>query len=287
MFFTIICGINPLQVWRLWLQSFGAQVRFIPIWVDVAKNYHIIIGMVANEPNSNTLANQLADRMRCHILENGLRENDAYMTEADVAEKYQVSRSITREAVSRLRGVGILKSRQGKGLMVGKPDAIGVIQSVLPFVGRDREDLRDLMQLRSVLELGAVDLAVANATEDQIETFVELAEQYELAVNDSSNNLEQDRIELAFHGLILEMTGNKLVSGMHRVLVEFFHLAPKQVPDWGRSSTKAAWQHRAIAEAFRERDVELARSLLRQHLRHISGEDASKTDDIPPETVNQ
>ncbi len=241
--------------------------------------------MFASEPNTNTLANQLADQMRSHILENGLRENDAYMTEADVAEKYRVSRSITREAVSRLRGVGILKSRQGKGLVVGKPDAIGVMQRVLPFVGRDREDLRQLMQLRMVLELGAVDLAVANATEDQINAFGELAERYEKAVNDPAGELEQDRVELAFHGLILEMTDNKLVAGMHRILAEFFQLAPKHVPGWGRRSASAAvWQHRAIAEAFRMRDVELARSLLRQHLNQPPDDGPGVVEGTPSDT---
>ena len=217
--------------------------------------------MPSPEPNTDTLANSLAERIRRDILARGLKKDDLFMTEAGVVEHYQVSRNIAREAVSQLRALGVLKSRQAKGLLVASSNPVDLLSRSLPFFGNSAGQLRQLAQLRYVLETGAIDLAVLHAADEQVRELLDLAVEFEKVVGTS----REDEIELAFHSLLLKMSGNPLISGMHQVVVDYFQWAAR-VPGRIHGEPGTAWQHRAIAEAIRQRDVEQARALLRQHL---------------------
>lgn len=231
------------------------------------------------EPNSRTLANTLAERIRRRIVDEELDEGEFFMTESAVAEEYSVSRNIAREAVSQLRALGVLKSRQSKGLLVGRSSPVDLLQSSLPFFARTAADLRQLGQWRYTLEVGAIDLAVAHASEQQIQRLAELADEYERIFQRDPSNPKSDDVELEFHCLILEMTANPLIAGMYQVLAEYFRsyaVEARQSHQRLDATPDAAWQHRAIALAFKQRDAEQARALLRQHLHAMSGLDAGE-----------
>ena len=217
-------------------------------------------------PNSNTLANRLAEQIREEITDQQLMAGDFFMTGDEVAQRFGVSRGIAREAISQLRALGMLQSRQSKGLIVGKADLVGLLEQSLPFSGYDGQGLLVLAQLRYALEVGAVDLAVANATDEQLGRLTELASEYHDVTEQAGHNEIADELELAFHRLILEMTGNPLIAGMHGVLSDYFQHASEQVADWTACPPHTVWEHEAIALAFARRDTEMARAYLKKHL---------------------
>lgn len=231
--------------------------------------------MNQREPNMDTLANNLAGQIRRQIAEKGLQEGEFFMTGDELAKQYGVSRGIAREAISQLKALGILKSRQGKGLLVGRSDPVGLLGRSLPFYDQMPKDLRILEQLRYVLEIGAVDLAVSNASEEQIRQLGEFAREYrEEIANPGQNEQAIDEVELAFHGLILQMTGNPLVAGMHGVLSEYFAKAAANSPRYTETEPEAgyegtAWEHEAIVEGIQKRDLEMTRAYLRRHLKWV------------------
>lgn len=225
--------------------------------------------MSKSEPNTNTLGNMLADQMHADIVASGLQEDEFFMTGDQVAKHYGVSRSIARESLGQLRALGVLKSRQRKGLLVGRPDPIKLMSRWVPFYGRGTQgnELSRLAELRYVLELGAVDLAVPHASEDQVKRVCVLAERFEQVASKFGHNQEADRIDLAFHTLILEMTGNALIAGMHRVLSDYFLASTQEAPKPNEDPVSSIRAHHMIAEAFTRRDGEMVRSVLRSHLR--------------------
>ena len=226
--------------------------------------------MRKKEPNTDTLANSLADQIRREITEKGFQEGDLFMTGDEVAERYGVSRGITREAISQLRVLGALKSRQRKGLLVGRSDPVSLLDHSLPFYGKLPRDLRALEQLRYVLEVGAVELAVANATEEQRQRLIELAGKFrEETLKHDRNEKTIDEIELEFHGLILQMTDSPLISGMHQVLSAYFNKAVDNTTFNPQLAQEQACEHEAIAEGIQRRDLEMARAYLRRHLRWV------------------
>lgn len=222
--------------------------------------------MAVNEPNSDTLANTVAERIYRDIVAAGLHEGDFFMTGDAVVERYQVSRTIAREALSQLRGLGVLKSRQKKGLLVARPDPVKLTSHWVPLYcpASDPSAFRDLAQLRYALEMGAVDLAVSNASGEAIERLAALAADFERLAARAGHTRETDRIDLTFHKTILEMTGNPLISGMHRVLSNYFQVSTALDPL--DDATKAIREHHMVVDALRARDRDLVRTLLRSHL---------------------
>jgi len=218
------------------------------------------------EKNVHTLANTLADSIRRDTIEKNLHEGDFFMTVDQVGEHYGVSRTIAREAVSQLRGLGILESRQRRGLLIGSPNPIQLMSRWLPFYGRRRDGgkVHELAQLRYTLELGAVDLAISNCSKEDCERLAELASEFEEIAAACGHGRRADVADLPFHGLILQMTGNQLIAGMHGVLSDYFHASEKT--EQPSDVSKAIREHQMIVEAFRQRDCELARSVLRCHL---------------------
>jgi GntR family transcriptional regulator, transcriptional repressor for pyruvate dehydrogenase complex len=216
--------------------------------------------------HSDTLANTVADQILEDILTSDLQAGDLFMTGDQVRERYAVSRSVAREAVSRIQALGVLECRQRKGLLVARPDPVQLTKQWLPFYCRksDLDDLLTLAQLRYALEAGAVDLAVSHASEEQVETLAQRAAAFAAIAGKFGPNVEADQADLAFHKVILEMTGNILIAGMYRVISDYFH-ASTQLPLLTDAS-KAIREHQVIVEAFRRRDNETVRAVMRAHL---------------------
>ena len=217
----------------------------------------------------DTLAHELADRLRRRIQSERLGDGHLFMTEAQLAEEYEVSRTIAREAVSRLRGLGMLESRKRKGLIVRRPDPLRLLSHSLPSLVGSQQDFDELSRLRYVIEVGAIELAVTNATDEQIEQLAALADDFELAARNNEGNEREDELELAFHGLILQMTGSPMIAGMQQVLTEFFQAASHDAKHTKPAEDRTVWQHHEIAAAIRDRDIDRARSMMRLHFRGL------------------
>lgn len=213
-----------------------------------------------------TQVGELAQKIRERIQKERLPDGALFMTESQLAAEYGTSRTVTREAVSRLQALGILEGRKRKGLIVRHPDPLRLFQNSLPSLVSSPDDWRDLAQLRYALEVGAIELAVRTATDEQIQRLGDIAQELEKAVKKNARSARAVRLDLSFHSLILEMTGSRLIAGMQQVLVEFFRTTPRTKPS-SDSVHRICWEHRELFEAIRDRDVERARAMIRVQIR--------------------
>ncbi|WP_010584290.1 FadR/GntR family transcriptional regulator [Schlesneria paludicola] len=210
---------------------------------------------------------QLADRIRQQIEQDKLPDGELFMTEAEVAEKFEVSRTVAREAVGRLRAIGLLEGRQRKGLIVRHPDPVRLFSASLPSLARSEENMVELARFRYVLEVGAIELAVKNATDEQVDRLLVIAGEIKNTVNDRSGMKKQTKLDIAFHSLLLEMTGSPFIAGMQRVLIDFFRSIAVNSPPDAANAERIGWEHTELAAAIRDGDVERARAMIRVQVR--------------------
>lgn len=244
---------------------------------------------MAGESGMN-LSQQLAERLSRDIEQKRIPDGALFMTEAEVAEEYEVSRTVAREAVGQLKAIGLLEGRQRKGLIVRHPDPVRLFSASLPALARSEQDISELAQLRYVLEVGAIELAVKNATDEQVSRLENIAEQIKKAVRSRGGMKKETELDISFHSLLLEMTGSTLIAGMQRVLVDFFrsvshvsHVSPLDEPNVER----IAWEHTELAAAIRDRDLERARAMIRAQLRRYlpASEVGPRAVHSPPRTA--
>ena len=221
---------------------------------------------MATASRSETQAHELARKIRQRIQREQLADGCFFMTEAQLASEYGVSRTVTREAVSRLQALGILEGRKRKGLLVRHPDPLRLLSNSLPSLVASPVDWQELAQLRYALEVGAIELAIRAATDNQIERLADITQQMERALREDTESALSVGLDLDFHAQILQMTGSRLIAGMQQVLVQFFQIAP-HCEKTAASAERILWEHRELLNAIRDRDVERARAMIRLQFR--------------------
>src|SRR4051812_13592603 len=128
----------------------------------------------------NDLANDLkpisSDRM-ADIVELRLREyfkkklfkpGDQLPKELELAAALGVSRNVLREALSRLRMLGMVETRKKRGMVLAMPDVLGSFERVLDPLIMNDPTLQDLFELRLVLEMGLADILFINLTKKSV-----------------------------------------------------------------------------------------------------------------------
>lgn len=218
---------------------------------------------IAHE-GAQTQSERLAGELRRQIQESELEDGDFFMTESDLAETFDVSRTVAREAVGRLKSLGLLEGRKRKGLIVRRPDPLRLLTQTLPSLISSGDDLRELGMLRYALEVGSIELAVEHATEEQVGQLAAIVTKMEAAFGEEAKSVRFMELDLQFHALILSMTGSRMIAGMRNLLADFFNKLPLP-KNLSAAADRMIWEHRELYNAIRDRDVERARTMIRMH----------------------
>ena len=215
----------------------------------------------------DSLADKTADKLRTMIASSGLTPGEVFATEAELERKLKVSRPVVREAVSRIRALGLLDSRQCVGLIVANPDPIALFEKGFEGWVLNSLNLQQLAEFRYALEIGAIALAAVRASEEQLALLSELARKLKKETSGKSSNKTVD-VDLKFHCALLRSTHNDMLIRMHNVITAFFMRATGTMTNYAARHThlKAVREHYEIARAMNERDGPRARALLADHL---------------------
>ncbi|MGN7720487.1 FadR/GntR family transcriptional regulator [Chitinophaga sp. 22620] len=176
---------------------------------DLSKN----LGRV----KSNTMADDVEVKLRQYLKKMSLKPGDPLPKETDLAEALGVSRNVVREALSRLRMLGMIETRKRKGAVLASPDILQAFERVLDPLIIDDTTLRDIFELRLVLEMGLADLLYARMTSEDIDELEKIANS---EINKDKSFLVKN--EIAFHGKLYEMTGNGTLKRFQIMLLPIF-----------------------------------------------------------------
>jgi GntR family transcriptional repressor for pyruvate dehydrogenase complex len=191
-------------------------------------------------------------------------------SEMEMASRFGVSRTVVREAVSRLKSEGLVESRQGSGVFVREgnmdapfridPNIMDSIQSVLQVV-----------ELRQVLEGEIAALAAKRRTKTQMAAIKLALKRIDDDVDAGSNGVDAD---IVFHRRIAEATGNPHFLALIEFLFNFLRnatLVTRSIEATKATLTQQVKdEHRAIVEALSRQDAEAARAAARLHMERAS-----------------
>jgi len=215
---------------------------------------------------STPLAQRVVDGLKADILGGTLPPGTKVPSEAALTETYAVSRTVVREAVSRLQAEGLVETFQGRGsfvLAVPQPSTFSLETSAI----RTHHDVLDMVDFRIGVESEAAALAAAAVTPESAAAVREALDQ--LAEAGHEGAVEAD---FAFHRAIAVATGNRFYVDLLDALGPMMIMLPRtDLPD-EYSLTDAAHvervhrEHRAVADAVAAGDRDTARAAMRVHL---------------------
>jgi GntR family transcriptional repressor for pyruvate dehydrogenase complex len=216
-----------------------------------------------------SLADKVADAILERIVSNALRPGEPLPSERHLAEQFNVSRTVVREAVRTLSGKGILDVQSGRNIRVAAVSAATVRESMDLFLRSGRLGYDKLSEVRGSLETEIAGLAAMRATPAQIAELERLAARMEEIAADVEQAAHAD---VAFHRAIAASTENELyvllLDSIGGALVEIRRevLAAPLTRPHGNAALRA---HRRILACIAAHDRQGARRAMREHLAEV------------------
>ena len=205
---------------------------------------------------STTLTETLRERLRHDIILGSLAPASKLKLEA-LSRSYNVSVNTMRETLSRLSADGLVVAEGQKGF------------AVLPV---SVEDLREITEMRQLLECHGLRLSIANADLDWearvIAAYHKLS-RAEILVeeNPEEHGQEWERFNQEFHEALISNCRSRWLMLYRRAMYDhslryrMLSLKTKAFPRW-----QSANEHRRILDAALGHDAEAAAQLLARHI---------------------
>lgn len=169
------------------------------------------------DASKGTLADQVTAALKAHIASGEALPGSRLPTEPVLCERYGVSRTVVREAISRLKSAGLVEVRQGSGTVVSEGAHIKAF-TIEMDVGGSIDAVLRVTELRRGIEGEAAALAAQRHTPQQLQSIERALHAIDHAEQQGLDGVEED---LAFHLSISHATGNVLYPSLHEFIAQF------------------------------------------------------------------
>ncbi|MCB8814209.1 FadR/GntR family transcriptional regulator [Desulfosporosinus shakirovi] len=212
---------------------------------------------------SESIVNQIMQ-----AINNGeLKSGDKLPSEREMCNMFSVSRTVIRDALKILVGLGVVTTRHGMGAYINEVDGTEDISRLASLLQISRGTIEELFQVREVLESQAVIWCTQNANEQDLKQLEHIVRK-----GKELGDAEESKLALLdaeFHLKIVEAAGNRVLM---RLMVNLLDLLGENraralmVPGRQRLSVL---DHETIVEAIILRNPDLAHQRMLSHLANV------------------
>lgn len=222
----------------------------------------------AQRRRPRSLALELVESLGDRIREGRLATGDKLPTEAAIMGEFGVSRTVVREAISKLQAAGLVQTRHGIGTFVtGVGEAPGF--RIGPEQFGTLRDVIAVLELRIGIETEAAALAATRRSEANLALMRSALDAVALAVEQGRDAVAAD---FQFHLEIARATQNghytELMTTLGSSIIPRARLEGFESFDEERRQylRRVNGEHESIYDAIVNRDPEAARAAMRTHL---------------------
>ena len=212
------------------------------------------------------LSEQLADALVVSIRDGQFKAGERLPTEAALVQRFGVSRTVVREALSRLKTLGLLESRQGSGAFIREPER-GQAQRLHLKPDGSVAAVLQMVEVRRALEAEAAALAAARRTTAALKRIKTALQAIDKAVAAGGDGVTED---VAFHAAIAQAAGNPYLLATLAYLNQFLLDATRVTRANEATREDLAQQvrqeHAAVLAAISAGDVAAARQAGAAHM---------------------
>lgn len=213
------------------------------------------------------LAHALVDDLSGRIRDGSLRPGDKLPTESEIMLAFGVSRTVVREALSKLQASDLVETRHGVGTFVLQPRAGGMLR-LDPGEIATAVDVLSVLELRISLETESAWLAASRRTEEQLLVMRQALDEFERNVGVAGDTVAPD---FRFHLQIAQATGNPyfadIMTHLGATVIPRTRISAIRNLDRGSAYlSRVNREHEEIYAAIARRDPDSARAAMRIHL---------------------
>lgn len=213
--------------------------------------------------DTSSLVDKVEARLVELLQERKLGVGDVIPKEIDLAQSLGVSRTVIREALTRLRIIGLIESKKKRGSIITSPDLFGMMSKSMNPHLLDQETLKGIFEIRLVLEIGMADLLFHRITKQDIEDLKQIVSNEPQATQYHLFNIDH---EVAFHGKLYEITGNNTLKKFQGLLLPVFDYVHNSGLLKKQPVLKTFVSHKGLVDILEDGTPELFRNAMRHHL---------------------
>jgi GntR family transcriptional repressor for pyruvate dehydrogenase complex len=215
----------------------------------------------------NIDTSSLVDRVEKNLIELFINKNykvgDSIPKELELTEALGVSRTVIREALLRLRMIGLIDSKKHRGAVITSPDLVSILEKSMNPQILDVTTLKEIFEMRLSLEIGMADLIIHRVTP------ADIAELKLIVANEpmeTSREIFMIKQEIKFHGKLYDITGNETLRKFQKMLLPVFDYVNKSGLLKKPVELKEYVSHAGLVTLIEKGSAEDLRNGIRNHL---------------------
>lgn len=212
--------------------------------------------------DTSSLPDKVEIKLIRYFLDNNLKPGDPIPKELSLAQSLGVSRTVIREALLRLRMTGLIESKKKRGAVLANPDLVALLQKTLYPTMMDEHTLRDIFEMRLVMEIGMADLICHRVTSSDIADLEKIVENEPPKSESYLFNIDQ---EVRFHGKLYEISGNETLKRFQQILLPVFQYVHESGILTRKIKPRRYVSHTGIIEVIKTGNTEELRKAMRNH----------------------
>ena len=183
--------------------------------------------------------------------------------ERELAQMFNASRMVVREAIAELEKRGLVEKRLGaKGGTFVLPIAHKALEYAKEQIAEQKEELKELLEFRAIVEPEAAGLAAEKITDEEL-----LALRKILDLSSQDCTREQFRaLDVKFHLMIAHATRNSFIENAVRQIRKKINLGLDLLPFDDQVRETSNRVHEQLYDALVRKDKNEARELMRRHI---------------------
>ena len=224
--------------------------------------------LVNKQQRPRNLAQRLVAEISDSIIRKEIKLGEKLPTESAIMQLHGVSRTVVREAISRMQASGIVETRHGIGTFVLQAPNEGKFR-IDPSSIVTLEDIIAILELRISLEVESAGLAAQRRSDGQLK---EMREALDTLLKSQKQGNDAVFADFQFHSLIAQSTGNPYFSDIlnhlgttiiPRTRVNFAKVSNKNQNEY---LARVNREHEDIYDSIARQDSDSARAAMRLHL---------------------
>lgn len=215
-----------------------------------------------------TLTDDIVEKLIYYIADNDLKVGDMLPSEKQLMEAMGVSRLPLREALSRLKALGVISVRQGKGAIIKEVNAANLFRQLSPIM-RSQGNLTKayMIEVRLALEPSVARLAALRGDEQSLVHLEDCVASMEEKLDEKADFIQCD---MEYHQFLARATGNPALDILVSTIHDIMSATQWGIHDSTQMRRRSIEHHKKILIAVLAGDGLAAAKAMEDHLNDVA-----------------
>lgn len=222
---------------------------------------------MSSQTELHNLKAKAVEKIKQYLMLQRLKPGDRLPPERKLAEEFGVSRTVIRDAVKTLDGLGLLEVKHRVGIFVADVGLDTVARQLSSYLSVNQHTARSLLEVRLVLETATARWAAMRCNGDGAQKLAEMLRELRVCAAGENRNTFYPKCDRRFHILIAELSGNQVAFDLMRMLLKYLAVFAPFTHHLPNRIKKSLSEHEVIVKAIQNKNPVLAAAAMEDHLR--------------------